>query len=291
MWAKLYDPLAELAAVHPRLIRQDATSGLFPFSRGHYLHLHVEAPAWLHATLPTWLAISQAEDHLGYLWQAQRHVPGGVKFASSINRYTLVLQGDLPLHPRALVLPRWQILQQGMVRGLRLLRRLRTRAAAAQPDTQASPSPPVTAELPEHIQAVLQEGGWSWTTQQGAALVRVSLQEHVHLVRLAMATDGILWCGMACPLPWLPAPVCQRAIHAFMLESNTRLRLVRLSYTVEAQTGVVAEVGVPPDWLDVTTLGQALEAVAVAAQLLWPVLPTLAAEDVARLYLQTWWAA
>jgi hypothetical protein len=113
------------------------------------------------------------------------------------------------------------------------------------------------------------------------------MHEQLSLVKLEMAPDGALQCHLDYPLPTVLAPVCRRAISALILEGNTRLRLVRLGYTAVAQPRVSAEVGMPLDWVDVTSLGQALDAVAVAVHLLWPVLPTLAIEEVARRYLQT----
>jgi hypothetical protein len=290
MWTSPYDPLTEIAGVDHHLTRQDTTHGLLPLSRGHSLHLCVETADWLRTTLPlpSWLATLQTEERLGHLLQAQNLLAGDVKFGMSPSGRALGLYGDLPLHPRTLLLPRWQVLRQGFVQGLRFLKRLRGGTTAGQSETQGSQAPAPATELAENVRAVLQEGEWSWTEQQGVALVTVPLKAQVQIVRLVqMEANGRVHCRLEHPLPTALPTVCRRAVGTFVLEGNSRLRLVRLGHMAAAHNGVVAEVSLEPDWVDVMALGQALDAVAVAAHLIWPVLPALATEEVARHYLQT----
>jgi hypothetical protein len=198
---------------------------------------------------------------------------------------SLVLQGDLPLHPQTLVLARWQAMQQGFVQGVRLLKQMRHGISETTHEASGSSLPTPSIELTENLQTLLQDGGWSWTAQQGEALVSVPLHDRVHLVRLVQSeAHGTLQCRLEQPLRDTLSAMCRQAVGAFLLEGNTRIRLARLSLLPTGQ-GVVADVCLAPTWLDVVTLGQAMHAVAVAAHVIWPVLPALATEAVAQLYL------
>jgi hypothetical protein len=219
------------------------------------------------------------------LLQAQHQLPGGIKFARAPGSDVLMLCGDLPLHPRPLVQPRWQGMQQGFVQALRQLKRLR-RGMPSPLAGDAHPTLP-TVTLPESVQTLLHEGNWSWTTHHDETLVTVPLYARVHLVKLQqLEGHGVLRCWEAHTLPGTLSTVCRQAIAAFLLESNARLRLVRCSLREREHPEVMAEVSLESAWVDVTTLGQALDAVAVATHVVWPVLPALATESVAHTYIQ-----
>jgi hypothetical protein len=288
MWTMSDDPLSDIAVASPRLTRQKPTGAVVSLAKGQRLQLHIEPTGWVQATLPI-PATEATTAHIALYWkllQAQQYLPGGVKFGRAPGSNTLILSGDLPLHPRSLIRARWQVMQQGFIQALDLLKQSRrsTSLSLTAEDTQPTTHP---VALTEHMQTILHEGSWSWTTQHDETLVTVPLQEHVHLVTLQqLGPSGTLWCRLEHPLPVMLSAVCRQAIGAFLLESNTRLRLARFSLLDGDQYGVLAEVSLEPDRVNVVTLGQALDAVAVAAHLVWPVLPAFTTETIAQMYLQ-----
>jgi hypothetical protein len=283
------DPLSDIAVASPRLTRQEPTSATVALAKGHRLQLRIEPTGWLQATLPLpAIRLTLADTAQGWrLLQAQQQLPYGVKFGCAPGSDALLLCGELPLHPRTLVRPRWQEMQHGFMQATHLVKQLRHGTALALEAADAPRAMP-TAVLTEQVQTVLHDGTWSWTTQHDKALVTVPVHERLHLVTLQqLEPGGTLRCWQEQPLPATLSPVCRQAIGAFLLEGNTRLRLARCSLRAGDQLGVMAEVSLAPAWVNVVTLGQALDAVAVAAHLVWPVLPALATETVAQKYLQT----
>ncbi|MEE8301517.1 MAG: hypothetical protein V3S24_03670, partial [Candidatus Tectomicrobia bacterium] len=144
--------------------------------------------------------------------------------------------------------------------------------------------------LCDPTRVALDDGGWDYTETDDGCRVKVPLRQQVHQVNLALRPDaGTLRGYLEYPLPSSLAVVCQRAIGAFLLESNARLRLVRLGIacTTDTTDCVVAEVSLDLSCVQADAIGQLLDALAVAAHLIWPVLPALETEAVARLALQT----
>jgi hypothetical protein len=118
--------------------------------------------------------------------------------------------------------------------------------------------------------------------------VNLQLQAEEYRLTLLHNDDNNAWqCRLHYPLPASLPAVCSQALHIFLLEGNTRVRLARFGVLMGQTPSVIAEVHLHADWLEADTLCQAMEATAVGAHVLWPVLPALMTAEVARLYLHT----
>jgi hypothetical protein len=280
----VYNPLLELSNVTPRLKHQDAMHGSVALSSRQRLHLGVESDGWLHTTTPLPTSVrSRADDDAWKLLHVQPQLPENLKFVV-YDRARLALQGDLPMHPCVLLAQRWSAMLQAFKDALPIILQRRTRQLTLPATAMGSDA------LRDAVRVALDDGGWSWAETADAYLVNVPLRQQVHQVHLGlMSNTGTLRGYLEYPLPSTLAVICQRAIGAFLLQSNVRLRLVRLGITPTADTTdcVVAEASLALSCAQADAIGQLLDALAVAAHLIWPVLPVLETEAVARLALQT----
>jgi hypothetical protein len=297
-----YDALDDLA-VGTDIIRQNAVQAILPLPSGHQLHLAVEDHHWVRATLlcASPLASSQTTSCLGELLHTQHVLSGGVKFGAAPEPGVLALYGDLPLQPRALLHRRWHALRHGMAQGVQACAQLCQEPSTCQrqegqfpmPDapchmlSQESSPPSRRDDRLEHLQALLQEGGWHGTLQQHTVQVDLQLRAEEYRLTFLHNDDDTWQCRLHYPLPASLPAVCSQALHIFLLEGNTRVRLARFGVLMGQTPSVIAEVHLHADWLAADTLCQALDATAVAAHVLWPVLPALLTAEVARLYLHT----
>jgi hypothetical protein len=280
----VYDPLPDLTQATPRLQIPDGRHGALALSSRQRLLVGIENGGWLHAVLPLPASVRNKAD--GDDWQrlhVQPQLPDNLKFVV-YEQARLALQSDLPMYPRALLQRRWATMPQAFKDALLIVRQRRSRASL-------SPARVIASEaLCDAARAALDDGGWDYTETDATCRVSVPLRQQVHQVNLVLRPDtGTLRGYLEYPLPSSLAAVCQRAIAAFLLEGNARLRLVRLGLTrmADATDCVVAEASLALSCVQADTIGQLLDALAVAAHLIWPVLPALNTETVARLALQT----
>ncbi len=278
----VYNPLTDLAHATPQLKRQDARHGSIALSSRQRLHVGIESGGWLHAVLPLPASMRSKADGDDWLLHVQPHLPDNLKFVA-YDQARLALQGDLPMHPRALLLQRWPALPQAFKDALLIIQQGRNRPPLSLASVPSD-------ALCDPARLALDDGGWDYTETDHRCLVDVPLRQQVHQVNLVLRPDaGTLRGYLEYPLPSSLPIICQRAIGAFLLESNARLRLVRLGIAATADTTdcVVAEASLALSCVQADAIGQLLDALAVAAHLIWPVLPALETEAVARLALQT----
>lgn len=276
----VYDPMTDMMDATPRLQRLDARHGSLALSSRQRLHIGIESGGWLHAALPLSASLwRNADGDYRELLHVQQYLPDNLKFVV-YDQARLALQSDLPMYPRTLIQQRWPALPQAFKDALPIVRQRHKRPSLPLASNSAS------ATLCDAVRGALADGGWDFTETEQSCLVNVALRQQVHQVHLGLSTEaGTLRGYLGHPLPPSLPFVCQRAIGAFLLECNARLRLVRLNLT--SANCVVAEVSLALSCVQADTIGHLLNALAVAAHLIWPVLPALQTEAVARLVLQT----